>query len=232
MERISPSTPSVAQSAPAQAPAHAAAPRASRERPQVAQAHDRFVGPRAGPGVESNYSRALPPGLSRDTYSPSRPGWHDYTQDTLVAPAGMHVTADEMRDYMTRHAVPGQDPRRPVANGQESVVVDPRGGVWGGLQAMRSWFQGQQDRVRTEISNDGLTISNRTLPGHALHDGRIVRTAYQDRAGNWHIRTHGYGNNEGTFPGFLAGVNQSQGPQIFRAVDQGMAENIRRHHAN
>jgi hypothetical protein len=144
----------------------------------------------------------------------------------------MHVTADEMRDYMTRHAVPGQDPRRPVANGQESVVVDPRGGVWGGLQAMRSWFQGQQDRVRTEISNDGLTISNRTLPGHALHDGRIVRTAYQDRAGNWHIRTHGYGNNEGTFPGFLAGVNQSQGPQIFRAVDQGMAENIRRHHAN
>jgi hypothetical protein len=183
-------------------------------------------------GNESRYSRALPPGLSRDDYSPSRPGWHDYTQDSVVAPAGMHVTVDEMRDYMRRHAVPGQNPSRPVQNGQVSLAMDPRGGAWGAWQALRLGVQGPQDLVRTEISNDGLSISNRTLPSHALHDGRIVRTAYQDQQGNWHIRTHGYGNNEGIFHRISARLNQTQGPEIFRTVDQGMAEDIRRHHSN
>ena len=118
-----------------------------------------------------------------------------------------------------------------TSNGQVSVARDPRLG-WRQFQRLVSGIRGQQDRVRTEISNDGLTISNRTLPGHNLHDGRIVRTAYQDGQGNWHIRTHGYGNNEGGFPLGVtrAGINQIQGPQIFSAVDQGMAWDIRRHH--
>ena len=201
---------------------------------------DRFDGGAAAPAAdrapripgESDYSRQLPEGLPPDAYSPTRSGWHDYRQDSIVAPASMNVTADEMRDYMLRHAVPGQDPSRPVTNGQESTVVDPRGGFWGAVQGGRQLVQGQTDRVRTDISNDGLSISNSTLPGHALHDGRIVRTAYQDDQGNWRVRTHGYGNNEGLMPGVNAGLNQWQGPQIFRAVDEGMAANIRAHHAN
>ena len=258
MDGISSSSESVGFSAPAEAPASApeSAPELAQDTPVAQGPTDGFdasgvaaagaqraqgdsfeggaapVAAAGRPADESAYSRALPAGISPDNYSPDRPGWHDYTRDGVVAPAGMQVTADEMRDYMSRHAVPGQDPSRPVQNGQESTVVDPRGGFWGAVQGGRSLLQGQQDRVRTEVSDDGLTVSNRTLPGHALHDGRIVRTAYQDGEGNWRVRTHGYGNNEGMFPSVNAALNQSQGPEIFRAVDEGMAANIRRHHAN
>lgn len=157
----------------------------------------------------------MPPGISTDNYSPDLPGWHDYSVTNTVAPADMKVTPEEMRDYMSRHAYPGQDPSKPVENGQKSTVYDPRTGMWGGP-------------IRTEVSNDGLTISNFTRPGHPLHDGRIIRTAQQQPDGSWTVTTRGYGNN--LIPG-MNKVNDWQGPKIFKAVDEQMAANIRAHHA-
>lgn len=182
----------------------------------------------------------LPAGLPPDNYSPNRPGWHNYEVTNVVATADQRVSPEQMRDYLLRHAVPGQDPSRPVTDGQTSTVSDPR--LLGRTAQNSRWLgTGESDRVQTHVSADGLSISNTTLPGHALHDGRIIRTATQQPDGSWTITTRGYGNNDGQFlgnnwfgrqtaaPEVAARLNEWQGPQIFTAVDQAMAANIQAH---
>ncbi len=90
--------------------------------------------------------------------------------------------------------MPGHDTE--VANGGKYGVYDP----WSGLYA---------GTVTTTVSDDGLTITNVTDPGHVFYDGEIVRSAFADPAGNWYVGTHGYGND--VFPG-MATLNQLGGP--------------------
>jgi len=48
-------------------------------------------------------------------YSPDRLGWHDYVVGpNLICTADQHCTRAEIVDQLTRYAVPGQDPGRPV----------------------------------------------------------------------------------------------------------------------
>lgn len=78
--------------------------------------------------------------------------------------ADLSCTVNDMIDYLSRFAFPGQDPSKPVLDKDVSLVLDPRYNLPVG------W-------VKTSISADGLTITNRTLPAHVLYDGEVVRAA-------------------------------------------------------
>ena len=81
--------------------------------------------------------------------------------------------------------------------------------------------------VRTRITEDGLTIENRTREGHIFFDGVIVRRLTQSDDGAWYVTTHGLGNN--VEPGMNV-INQFAGPEIFNELDRQMRANIERHH--
>ena len=59
-------------------------------------------------------------------FSPGREGYHSYQAGPyIVAPAYMHVMPEEMADQMSRFAVPGQSPDKPVESGQTYLVFYP-----------------------------------------------------------------------------------------------------------
>jgi hypothetical protein len=148
-------------------------------------------------------------------YSPDKSGWHDYTAGpNLVCSAELACTPQEIADQLARFSVPGQDPAAPAVNNGTYFVTDPRTDLPGG------W-------VTTNISPDGLTVTNTTQRAHVFYDGQIVRSASRADDGSWYVTTHGFGNN--VIPG-AATVNQSQGPEIFNYMDQQMKANIEAHH--
>jgi hypothetical protein len=149
------------------------------------------------------------------SYSPTRPGWHDYVTTNQVSTPDMNVTREEIADQLSRYAVPGQAPTKPVENGKIYSVYDPfTNQVPGG-------------KIRTKIERQGLRITNTTRPGHVFHDGMISRTAWQAADGSWHVTTRGIGNNEELG---MDKLNQWSGPDIFDQVDRQMRENMERHH--
>jgi hypothetical protein len=149
-------------------------------------------------------------------YDPSKPGWHHYQAGpNVVSSSSLNVSREEMADQLARYSVPGRDPARPVEDGKDYPVYDPETGLYAG-------------RVETTVSADGLTITNRTRPGHIFHDGIIVRRAQQAEDGSWTVTTVGEGNN--VIRGMNI-VNQEAGPGIFNGLDRRMRDNIERHHA-
>ena len=132
----------------------------------------------------------------------------------LVCSAELACTPQEIADQLARFSVPGQDPAAPAVNNGTYFVTDPRTDLPGG------W-------VTTNISPDGLTVTNTTQRAHVFYDGQIVRSASRADDGSWYVTTHGFGNN--VIPG-AATVNQSQGPEIFNYMDQQMKANIEAHH--
>jgi len=169
-------------------------------------------------GAATGTARARPDPTVIDGYSSDKAGWHEYKVQNLICSAEMACTREEIIDQLSRFAVPGQDPSKPVVNNNIYSASDPRS------------ILGQQlgGSVITNISSDGLTIRNTTLPfpAHIFSDGVIVRTATQSSDGAWYITTHGYGNN--VIPG-AATINEIQGPKIFNFVDEQMRRNIEAH---
>ena len=147
-------------------------------------------------------------------YSRSKPGYHHYPVNDVVASAAEHVTVEEMRDQMLRFAIPGRSPDQPVASGGRYLVYDPVTGLFVG-------------NVMTTVSEDGLTTVNRTVPGHLLADGAVVRTASHNPDGSWSVKAIGLGNNVDPE---LAPVNEFLGPYIFTNLDMQMRQNIQGHH--
>jgi hypothetical protein len=153
---------------------------------------------------------------SSPQFGPERSGWHDYRAGpNLACRAELRCSREEIADQLARFSVPGRDPSNPVQSLETSLVEDPRTGLPGG------W-------VTTTIDDDGLSITNRTTPVHALYDGIVVRTARQTEDGSWYVTTRGFGNN--VVPGMNI-LNQEQGPLIFNILDQRMRDNIERHRA-
>ena len=151
------------------------------------------------------------------TFSPDKPGWHDYTAGpNVVCTAVERCSPEEIADHLSRFAVPGQDPSRPSESGRDYPVFDPITGIYAG-------------DVRTTISDDGLAVINETLPNHILYNGQITRTATQNPDGSWSVTTRGIGNN--VEPGMNI-ANQYGGPVIFDILDERMRENIRVHHGS
>ncbi len=148
-------------------------------------------------------------------YSVSREGYHHYQAGpNVVCSAEMRCTAEEMKDQMSRFAVPGRSPDHPVQSLQTYPVRDPATGLFVG-------------NVTTTVSADGLIIQNVTRPGHLLYRGQITRTATQNPDGSWSVTTIGVGNNS-KFG--MATANELAGPHIFDSLDEKMRENIERHH--
>ncbi len=146
-------------------------------------------------------------------FSPSRRGWHDYAVTNQACPAELNCSKEEMADQLSRFAVPGQDPARPAKDRDTNLAVDPNTDLPGGF-------------VETYVSEDGLTVTNRTLPLHLFFDGAIERRATQNRDGSWTITTRGFGNN--VVPGMNV-INEELGPGIFNELDRQLRENIERH---
>ncbi len=170
----------------------------------------------AGPGAPADPADDLGQRSEVDAgqYSRSKPGYHDYRVNDVVASAAEHVTVEEMRDQMLRFAVPGRSPDQAVASGGRYPIYDPVTGLFVG-------------DIRTTVSEDGLTTVNRTVPGHLLADGAVVRTAIHNPDGSWSVKTIGLGNNVDPE---LAPVNEFLGPYIFTNLDMQMRQNIQRHH--
>jgi hypothetical protein len=131
-------------------------------------------------------------------FSPTKPGWHDYTVTSIICDAGLACSPQEIADQLARYAVPGQNPAAPVVNGAIYSVYDPFLGLPAG-------------DVLTRVTADKLSITNQTLPEHVFYDGKITRTAWQAADGSWPVTTRGIGNNE--IPG-MNKVNQWSGPEI------------------
>lgn len=78
--------------------------------------------------------------------------------------------------------------------------------------------------MRTEISPDGLAITNTTVPNqHVLDDGLIHRRVFQGPNGAWYATTQGWGNNR--FP-MMNILNRNAGPKIFDKLDEQMRGSI------
>jgi RHS repeat-associated protein len=147
---------------------------------------------------------------------PKPVGDHDYTAGpNLVCPAALTCSSEEIADQGSRFAVPGQDPTRPVVNDERYLVRDPWTGIPGGY-------------VRTNVSQDGLTITNTTDLWHMFCCGQITRTFFQDDTGAWYAKTTGTGYN--IIPG-MGPANQWSGPLIFNTLDAQMRANIQLHHS-
>ncbi len=110
--------------------------------------------------------------------------------------------------------MPGNDPSIPVENLKFYKVFVPGTDLYVG-------------DIQTLISDDGLTIINRTQPGHIFFDGTVERRATQSSDGAWYVTTRGIGNN--VVPG-MNWVNQIFGPDIFNELDRRMRTNIEIHH--
>ncbi len=147
-------------------------------------------------------------------YSPMNGGWHDYTVRDTVCAAALSCSVSEMGDQDRRFAVPGQNPSLPVVDNQKYPVYAPVTGTFVG-------------GVLTNISPDGMTIMNTTLPGHLLYDGAVTRSLSRGPDGTWYMTTHGVGNNK-IFG--MSEMNQMLGPDIFRNLDDQMRSNIEVHH--
>ncbi len=158
-------------------------------------------------------------------YSPKCPGWHFYTSTYLVCPAELHCTIEEMIDYLSRFAFPGQYPSNPVRNTDINPVG--LGPLSLGPIELGPYSMGPLGEIQTFISNGGLTVKNVTQPGHIFYDGIIIRTVYKDENGDWYVSTYGYGNNVN--PG-MDTANQVFGPGIFHAANQRMESVIEAHH--
>jgi hypothetical protein len=203
----------IERASPKRSPGFAQAGAPERRRQDGGVAPYDATHPPWGPLSPASDSRAPDQGTA--DYSPSREGWHDYTEGpNLVCPAALACSPGEIADQLSRYAIPGQDAAVPAENGKIYPVLDPWTGMYAG-------------NVRTNMTADGLTVTNTTLPGHVFYNGQIMRTATQGPDGAWYVTTHGFGNN--VEPG-ANDVNQYVGPEVFRTVDAQMRANIELHH--
>jgi hypothetical protein len=143
-----------------------------------------------------------------------RSGWHDYgAGPNQVCPADLQCSREEIADQLARFSVPGQDPAKPVQQDSRNRVYADQTYV---------------GDVQTTITDNGLTVTNRTREGHLLFDGIVVRSARQREDGAWYVTTRGFGNN--VTPGMNV-ANQFVGPGVFNELDRRMRANIEQHHA-
>ncbi|TMI99418.1 MAG: hypothetical protein E6G97_22770 [Alphaproteobacteria bacterium] len=150
---------------------------------------------------------------SEAAFRPGEPGWHDYQAGPNLVCAG-GCSREEMVDQFARFSLPGADPSMLIEDGATYRVHIPGTDRYVG-------------DIRTRVENDGLTIENRTVPGHIFFDGMVTRQLTQTRDGAWYVTTRGLGNN--VEPGINI-VNQLVGPEVFNELDRQMRANIERHH--
>ena len=134
---------------------------------------------------------------------------HNYVVLNKVSNENCDATEQEQAEALARNSVPGRDPSQPPVtdNMRTTASVGP--------------FANQP--IVVDISPDGHTVRNTTLPGHVLFGGQVTRTIFRGRDGALYVKTIGSGTNSSAF---LAGLNQLAGPFIFQWKDAQMADHI------
>jgi hypothetical protein len=149
--------------------------------------------------------------------SPDKPYWHEYSVDSIVCPAWLSCSKEEIADAMIRFAYPGQKLSEPVHDRELYFVFPFKGTSYEALGAIQSF-----------VSQDSLTTANVALPTHIFYAGRVDRQAKQFANGDWHVITHGTGNN---IYFEMDNVNQETGAGIFKySVDVPMKIYIFQNH--
>ncbi len=140
-------------------------------------------------------------------------GDHDYIAGpNLICAASAGCTAAEVGAVYSQvqYGIPGGDGDQKIVSGNTYPVRIF--GVYIG-------------DVKSYVGSGGLTISNVTLPNHALHSGWINRNAIQLSSGAWYSITHGKGTNY--YGGaFNAAANQWGGPRQFNAMDKAIRNEL------
>ncbi len=150
---------------------------------------------------------------------------HHYTISTVVCPFYLHCKKEEMVDYMSRFAFPGQPWWEPVHDKQFDSVAPfryiPKCRVGSGDTVPLNCYE--KGAIQVFVRDGGLTTENRTLPTHIFHEGNVVRKGTQDWIGGWRVNTDGSGTNTSAE---VALTNQFAGRDIFVGVDQLMKDYI------
>ena len=150
------------------------------------------------------------------------PPGHDYDNDTLVCPAWVGCTQEEMTEYLTHFQYPGQAPWSPVTAGYDYIVFPAR--LWN-IPNPVFYLLGLEDlgAIRVTAENNGSTLINRTQETHIFHNGVVERSLYQDEYGAWHVATHGTGTNIWTpydwANNTIDFINDKAGEPVFDLVD-------------
>jgi RHS repeat-associated protein len=144
---------------------------------------------------------------------------HCYEQVSVVCPAIYECTEDDMKIYATMFQYPGQNPLFPVEN-RHTYFVFPAPQLALYLRNPALIWTGA---IRTTISQDGLTLTNQSLPTHIFHDGTVVRSYTQREDGAWIVTTTGAGTNVWPLIGPTVDLaNDVVGAPTFAIVDAQM----------
>ena len=158
-----------------------------------------------------------------DSGGQEEPPGHYYTTTNVICPAEFNCTQEEIQEYATRFQYPGQNYLFPISDGSIRFVAP-------GLQlGLIIWDPALilSGAIRVSVSEDGLTLFNRTLPTHIFHDGFVERKYIQDEAGTWSVTTTGYGTNDTPIIGpYIDQANNVVGVSVFNAVDSQMLQYI------
>ncbi len=140
---------------------------------------------------------------------------HHYTISTVVCPFYLHCKKEEMADYMSRFAFPGQPWWQPVHNDDYDSVAPFRYMPKCGDKPDCIGYE--KGAIQVFVRDEGLTTENDTRPTHIFHPGNVIRKGSQGWFGEWRVDTDGKGTNSSAQ---IALTNQFAGRDIFVGVDQ------------
>jgi RHS repeat-associated protein/uncharacterized repeat protein (TIGR01451 family) len=149
---------------------------------------------------------------------------HEYTlPPTVVCPASLHCSEEEMDDYSLRFQYPGQLPWNPVQDRGSYTVfpfnMAPLLAIVPGLAPLSVAMNevlSPYGAIRVRFSPDGSTITNRTELTHIFYEGQVDNTLSQNQNGDWIMTTHGTGTNSNIF---IANFNQQIGSATFNVTN-------------
>lgn len=148
---------------------------------------------------------------------------HCYGTSNVVCPAIFSCTEAEMQEYATMFQFPGQNPMFPVQNGQTRYVFPAN------ILAFLLMNPGVNTygAIKVYITNNGLTLTNHSLPTHIFHNGQVVRDYSQNADGSWAVTSTGTGTNaHGSMGPVIDQINDAIGPTTFDVGDTMMAAYI------
>ncbi len=157
--------------------------------------------------------------------SPDKPHWHEYWSANLVCSAWLNCSKEEVVDALSRFTFPGQNPLKPVQDGQQSFVA-PFGWLAGRGIELGGTPVEYLSAIRSFVFFNGLHVRNVSEPTHIFHKGQVDRYAVQDGKA-WYVVTHGTGNN---IYFAMDIVNQETGAGIFTSVDWAMRQYLEAAH--
>lgn len=161
------------------------------------------------------------PSLS-DDFSPLKPNYHAYSVQTEICSIEefVNVTKEKIFEILLKRndfVAPSFDKEPVHSCTQINANV-------GALPHLPNVFN--DDPIVTVVDNSRFSVTNYTLPGHRLYNGKVVREIIQ-QGGRIYIRTRGTGNNENEFYAD-ANNNKYVMSKLWSHVDKPFVEEVRK----